>query len=106
MINFAMAEFTVDSLRAENERLKMIIDCYKRAMEVNRVSCLNYNFEVQVERAKARDCICGQNETIRNLTNKVAVLDSVLASERELFWSVASELENLKYRENVRISNI
>ena len=101
-----MAEVTVDFLKAENERLKMIIDSYKRAMEVNRVSCLNFSFEVHAERVKARDVICGQNETIRNLTNKVSVLDSVLAAERELFWSVASELELLKFQENLRILNL
>ena len=56
-----MAEVTVDSLIAENERLKMIIDSYKRAMEVNRVSCLKFSFEVHAERVKARDVICGQN---------------------------------------------
>ena len=101
-----MAEVTFDCLKAENDRLKVIIDTYKLAMEVNRVSCMNFSFEVQAERIKARDVICSQNETIRNLTNKVSVLDSVLTAERELFWSVASELELLKFQENLRVLNM
>ena len=100
-----MAEPTSESLKAENERLKIIIESYKRALEVNRVSCLNFSFEVHAERVKARDVICGQNETIRDLTNQVAVLDSIVAPEREMFWSVASELELLKFQENLRILN-
>ena len=98
-----MAEVTVDFLKAENERLKMIIDSYQQAMEVNRVSCWNFSLEVHAERVKARDVICGQNKIIKDLNTKVAVLDAVLAEERKLFWSVASELELLKFQENLRV---
>ena len=70
-----------------------------------RVSCLNFSLEVHAERVKARDVICGQNETIRDLSAQVSSLDATVAAEREMFWAVASELELLKFQENLRVLN-
>ena len=51
------------------------------------------------ERVKARDLICGQNELIRRLYAKIGSLEAIMATEREAYWIVASELELLKFQE-------
>ena len=61
-----MEEVTIVSLKAENDRLKYIIDSYKRALEVNHVSCLNFSLEVHAERIKVS---AGNNEGLIDWVN-------------------------------------
>ena len=82
--------------------LKLETETLKRAFDVNRANCLDFSFEMLEERVKARDLICGHNELIRQLRAKISFLETILASEREVYWKVASELELLKFQEIMR----
>ena len=82
--------------------LKAKIELLKRVSEVDWTKCLKFSFDVYDERVKARDLICGQNELIRWLYAKIGSLESIMATEREAYWAVASELELLKFQECMR----
>ena len=97
---------TVSKLTDENMALKMEIETLKRALDVNRASCLDFSFEMIEERVKARDLICGQNELIRRLYAKIGFLETIMASEREAYWNVASELELLKFQKCMKNLNL
>ena len=86
--------------------LKTETELLKRAYEVDRAKCLDFSFEVYDERVKARDLICGQNELIRRLYAKIGFLETIMASEREAYWTVASELELLKFQECMKNLNL
>ena len=93
---------TVSESAEEIMALKAEIEILKRVSEVDWTKCLKFSLDVYDERVKAQDLICGQNELIRQLRAKIGFLETILASEREVYWKVASELELLKFQEIMR----
>ena len=95
----------VKRLMAENARLKSETDTVFRMLRETRLASLQFSLSVANDRVRTDDIICGQNEFIKDLYVKISDLEAALSKEREVVLTMASELQNWEFQENMRKLN-